>query len=193
MNVLVKIVEGFFGLINEGATTFMGIAGGILPNLLILMTIVNLIVRLIGQDRVEKAAEKLTGNIFTRYMILPFIAAFVFTNPLLTVMGRFLKEYQKPGYVDSAESTLHPTLGLFPHINPGEIFVYMGIAIGLEKLGLPLVPFAIRAFLAGMVVILLRGTITERIMLFNMKRAGITIEDLQKEQESLKSGKAELV
>lgn len=183
MDFLVSVVDGFFKLITEGANTFVAIATGILPNLLILMTIVNLIIRLIGQQRVEKAAEKLTGNIFTRYMILPFIAAFVFTNPLLTIMGRFLKEYQKPGYVDAAESILHPVLGLFPHINPGEIFVYMGIAIGLETLGLPLVPFAIRAFIAGLIVILIRGTITEKIMLFNMKRRGVTKEDLQNLKE----------
>lgn len=187
MDALVTFVEGFFALIAEGAAVFVDIAGGILPTLLILMTIVNFIIRLIGQERVEKAAENLTGNIFTRYMVLPFLAAFVFTNPLLTIMGKFLKEYQKPGYVDAAESILHPPLGLFPHINPGEIFVYMGIAIGLEQLGLSLAPFAIRALLAGLVVILVRGTITEKIMLFNMKRSGVTAEDLDLEHEKMKA------
>ncbi len=102
-------------------------------------------------------------------------------------MGKFLKEYQKPGYVDAAKSILHPPLGLFPHINPGEIFVYMGIAIGLEQLGLSLAPFAIRALLAGLVVILVRGTITEKIMLFNMKRSGVTAEDLDLEHEKMKA------
>lgn len=187
MDALVKIVEGFFALIAKGAEVFVSIAGGIIPSLLILMTIVNFIIRLIGQDKVEKAAEKLTGNIVSRYMVLPFLAAFILTNPLLTVFGKFLKEYQKPGYVDAAESILHPTLGLFPHINPGEIFVYMGIAIGIEQLGYSLAPLAIRALLAGLVVILIRGTITERIMLFNMKRNGVTPEDLETEKQKMKA------
>ena len=184
---MVKIVEVFFALIAKGAETFVDIAGGIIPSLLILMTLVNFIIRLIGQEKVEKAAAKMTGNVVSRYMILPFIAAFILTNPLLTVFGKFLKEYQKPGYIDAAESILHPTLGLFPHINPGEIFVYMGIAIGLETLGFSLAPFALRAFFAGMVVILIRGIITEKIMLFNMKKNNVTPEDLEAEKLQMRA------
>lgn len=177
-DALVRFVEGFFALIQTGADTFVGIATGIIPTLLILMTLVNLIVRLIGPERVERTAEKLTGNVFARYLVLPVISVIVLMNPLATTMGRFLKEEHKPGFIDATESFFHPPLGLFPHINPAEIFVYMGIAIGIQTLGLSLAPMAVRAFLAGLVVILVRGIITERIMALMMARRGITVDSL---------------
>lgn len=115
---------------------------------------------------------------FARYLVLPVISVIVLMNPLATTMGRFLKEEHKPGFIDATESFFHPPLGLFPHINPAEIFVYMGIAIGIQTLGLSLAPMAVRAFLAGLVVILVRGIITERIMALMMARRGITVDSL---------------
>jgi PTS system glucitol/sorbitol-specific IIC component len=50
---------------------------------------------------------------------------------------------------------------LFPHANPAELFVYMGIAQGIEQLGFPLGQLAIRYFIVGVIVILIRGIVTE--------------------------------
>jgi len=85
-------------------------------------------------------------------------------------MGRFLPEKYKPAFYDAAVSYVHPPLGLFPHINPGEIFVWAGIAKGIQDLGLPLGDLAIRYALVGLVVILIRGIVTERISAYLWSR-----------------------
>ena len=84
--------------------------------------------------------------------------------------GKFLPEKQKPAFYDSAVSFVHPITGLFPHANPAELFVYMGIAAGITELGLSLGPLALRYFLVGLIVILIRGIVTEKLTIYMMNR-----------------------
>ena len=79
-------------------------------------------------------------------------------------MGRFLPEKYKPAFYDAAVSFVHPPLGIFPHVNPGELFVWAGIASGVTAAygATATTALALRYLLVGMIVILLRGIVTER-------------------------------
>src|SRR5690606_12804355 len=104
------------------------------------------------------------------YTIFPALAVFFLTNPMCYTFGKFLPEKQKPAFYDSAVSFVHPITGLFPHANAAELFVYLGIANGITKLGLPLGPLALRYLLVGIIVILIRGLVTEWITSIMLKR-----------------------
>ena len=77
--------------------------------------------------------------------------------------GRFVEEKYKPAYYDAAVSFVHPITGLFPHANAGELFVWLGIAEGVQKAGHSTAGLAVRYFIVGLIVILIRGLLTERI------------------------------
>ncbi|KIY22092.1 MULTISPECIES: PTS glucitol/sorbitol transporter subunit IIC [Mesobacillus] len=175
MDFLVALAEGFIGMFQAGGKTFMGLFTGIIPTLIVLITFVNAVIRLVGEDRINWLAQKSTKYLILRYTLFPILAVFFLTNPMAYTFGKFLPEKQKPAFYDSAVSFVHPITGLFPHANPAELFVYMGIADGITKLGLSLGPLAIRFFIVGIIVILIRGIVTEQITLRMMKRR----EDLQ--------------
>ena len=167
LGALATGAQDFIKVFNRGGQNLLGLMGGILPTLVVLLTAVNALIRIIGPERIEnlgKAAAR-PGIIWypVRYIILPFVAVFVLTNPMAYTMGRFLPERFKPAFYDSAVSFVHPILGIFPHANPGELFVYLGIATGVTELGLPLGDLAVRYLLVGLVVIFIRGVLTEFI------------------------------
>lgn len=161
MDFLVMLAENFIGIFNAGGENLMGLVVGILPTLIVLLTFVNALIALIGEERVTKFAQFCTKNIILRYSIFPLLAVFFLTNPMCYSFGRFLQEKQKPAFYDSAVSLVHPITGLFPHANAGELFVWTGIASGLTTLGLSTMPLAVRYFLVGLVVITIRGIVTE--------------------------------
>ncbi len=163
MEFLAKAAEWFIGLFQEGGNTFMGLVTGILPTLIVLITFVNAIIKLVGEDKVQKVATIATKNIVTRYTILPLLSVFFLTNPMCYTFGKFVDEKYKPAFYDAAVSFVHPITGLFPHANASELFVYLGVAEGLKQQGLPLGPIAVRYFIVGLVVIFLRGVTTEII------------------------------
>lgn len=175
MDFLVRLAEGFIGMFQAGADTFTGLVTGIIPLLIVLITAINALIRLIGEERINNLARKSTKNIILRYTVFPVLAVFFLTNPMAYTFGKFLPEKQKPAFYDSAVSFVHPITGLFPHANPAELFVYLGIAAGITELGLSLGPLAIRFFLVGVIVILIRGIVTEIITVRMMKAKGMEV------------------
>lgn len=170
MDVLANLAQAFIGLFQEGGKTFLGLAGGILPTLITLMTAVNALIKFVGQERINNIAQTAGKYTLLRYTVMPVMAVFFLTNPMAYTFGRFLPEKYKPAFYDAAVSFVHPIVGLFPHANPSELFVYMGIAQGIEQLGLPLGQLAIRYFIVGVIVILIRGIVTEALTLRMMRQ-----------------------
>ena len=168
--------EYFISIFQKGGEVLLSLMGGILPTLIVLLTAVNALVRLIGPEKIEnlgvKASQPGLQWYPVRYMVLPFLAVFFLTNPMAYTMGRFLPEKYKPAFYDSAVSYVHPITGIFPHANPGELFVYLGIAAGITQLGFGLGDLALRYLLVGLVVIFIRGIVTEYITARMMARKG---------------------
>ncbi|MEH6841112.1 PTS glucitol/sorbitol transporter subunit IIC [Priestia megaterium] len=169
MDWIVKLAEGFIGMFQKGGETFVGMLTGIVPTLICLITAVNAIIKLVGEEKIQRFAQKCTKNIILRYTVFPILAVFFLTNPMAYTFGKFLPERQKPAFYDSAVSLVHPITGLFPHANAAELFVYTGISAGITQLHLSLGPLAIRFFIVGIIVILIRGIITEKITIKMMK------------------------
>jgi len=165
MEVISNIANGFMSLFQAGGETFLSWVTGIIPLIVCLMTAVNSVIKLIGEERVENFTKSITKFAVLRYTLVPILAVLFLGNPMCYTFGRFVPEKFKPAYYDACVSFLHPVTGLFPHANPGELFVYMGIAAGVQQLNLPLGNLAVRYYAVGVIVILIRGLLTERIYL----------------------------
>lgn len=63
-------------------------------------------------------------------------------------------------------SFVHPITGLFPHANAGELFVWLGISAGLTTLGKETTTLALWYFIVGLIVIFIRGIVTEKMYAF---------------------------
>ena len=174
MDQLVLVAKGFIGIFNQGGTVLASLVTGIIPTLLVLMTAVYAFIALVGEERIDRviSVSARPGFAYTplRYIVAPVLAVFFLTNPMAYTQGRWFPEKLKPAFYDAAVSFVHPPLGIFPHINPGEIFVWAGIAAGITNLHLDLTQLAVRYLLVGLVVIYIRGVTTEWITGWLMAR-----------------------
>lgn len=175
MQYLGVLAAGFIGLFHKGGESFVGMVTGMLPTLIVLITAINAFINVLGQDRINRFAQLTSKNIILRYTVFNVIAMFFLGNPMAYTLGRFLPEKYKPAFMDSCITFCHPITGLFPHANPAELFVWLGIANGITQLGLPTSELAVRYFIAGVIVILIRGIITEKITLYMMKKKGMQV------------------
>jgi glucitol/sorbitol PTS system EIIC component len=186
----------FISLFQAGGEVFVGLVVGIIPLLIVLLTAVNALIKMIGPERIDRVGEIASRPGWQyyplRYLVLPFLAVFFLTNPMAYTMGRFLAERDKPAFYDSAVSFVHPITGLFPHANPAELFVYLGIANGVRQLGLPVGDLAVRYLYVGLIVILIRGIVTEIITRIMLGRAAAEAERVHVEAEVEREARGEV-
>lgn len=175
MEILVKLAEGFINLFQTGADVFMSWMTGIIPLVLLMLVAMNTLIQLIGEERINRLANISARNPILRYMLLPFLGAFMLGNPMMHTLGRFLPEKYKPSFNASGGYFCHTSNGVFPHINPSELFIWLGIANGVEALGLSTMPLAIRYLLVGLVMNFFSGWITDWTTNMVEKQQGIKL------------------
>jgi glucitol/sorbitol PTS system EIIC component len=179
-------------LFNASGEQFVGLVTGILPTLIVLLTFMYALTMFIGEERVTRAVQWSARWWITRYTVMPMLAVLMLTNPMCYTFGRYLPERFKPAFYDSAVSFVHPVTTFFPYANAGELFLWLGIANGVTQLGESTVPLALRYFLVGIVVIFIRGVVTERITALLIRRTGRTevFADFDREFEAGKAVRA---
>ncbi|WP_067139785.1 PTS glucitol/sorbitol transporter subunit IIC [Oceanivirga salmonicida] len=180
METLVSLASSFNGLFETGGNVFISWVVGIIPKVLLLLVFMNTLIALIGPKKINTFAQICSKNVILAYGILPFLAAFMLANPMALSMGKFLPERMKPSYYASASYHCHTNSGVFPHINVGEIFIYLGIATGVEQLGLNITPLAIRYLLVGLVMNFFAGWITDFTTKIVMKQQNIILKNTLK-------------
>jgi len=171
---IVWLGEHFIGMFQAGGEQFMGMVTGIVPLLIVLFTATNALIKFVGEEKVNKAAQFASRYAILRYTLMPVLALLLLTNPMACSFGRFVKEEHKPAFYDAEISYCHPITTFFPYANGGELFVWLGIANGITELGLSTAPLAVRYLLVGLVVILIRGLLTEKISNILRKRMNIS-------------------
>ena len=127
MNILVKLASGFMNLFTLGGEQFVSWVTGIIPTVLMLLLLMNAIIALAGNESVNKLAKVCTKNPVLRYLVLPFVSAFMLGNPMALSMGKFMPEFYKPAYYASATYHCLQTTVFF-HTSMLQNFLY-----GLES------------------------------------------------------------
>lgn len=169
--------DSFINLFRVGGETFVNLASDILPMLVSLLVVMNSIIALVGVERFNKFAQKCSANVFTRYLVMPVFGTFLFCSPMTFSLGKFLPEKYKPSYYSATSYSCHTMNGLFPHVNPSEVLVFMGIAAGVTELGLSASELAIRYFIVGVITNFLKGCVTDFTTHYVSKQQGIELRD----------------
>ncbi|MBU3215006.1 PTS glucitol/sorbitol transporter subunit IIC [Clostridium estertheticum] len=180
MDLTIKIAEGFIGLFQIGSKTFLSWMTGIVPLVLLLLVFMNTVINLIGQEKVNRFAQWASKYSLMRNMVLPFVASFTLCNPAAFTLGKFLPEFYKPSYYAAVGQYCHTSSGIFPHINPGELFLYLGVSAGITTLGLSVTPLAIRYLLVGFVMNAVGAYVTDFTTAYVCKKSGIKLSKIAK-------------
>lgn len=192
LNFFITLAEGLSNFFTEAGAAFWDTVTGMVPMVVVALTVMNTIVALIGEDRFDKTAQKLTKNFFARYTLLPYLANFLVCSPTSFTFGKYLKEKYKPGYYEVCNRTnMAPMMCLFPHVNPGELYVWLGIYDGVvayagSRAGATL---AVATFILAFCTSSFIGFVNEKMTMFLAKRQNVDFDAIEaRKSENAYSG-----
>lgn len=170
MQHVADFADVFMNFFEKVGDTFVDMLSGTVPVLVGLLTLIQFLIGLLGNKRIERIGEFLGKNVILRYSAFPIFAGFFLGNPGSATLGKLLPEKSKPGFFAASASNGHPLTSLFPHTNPAELFVWLGVSQGIEALGLSTGALAIRYIITGIVVGIMTGICTEIIFRYLSKK-----------------------
>lgn len=174
MQTITNLCEGFINIFAVAAEYWTGLVTGIVPMVLMMITVFNAIMALVGQKRIEKVAQALAKVPILSYTLLPIIASIFLGNPMNNTVPKFLKQRNRVGYWEGLMPLSVPLLHLFPHTNPAEYYLWWGIASGVAAAGYSLNVLCIRLFIYAFIIAIIRSMLSEFIWVFLAKREGLT-------------------
>lgn len=185
MTVMFEPVVTFFThLFSYGGDFLVSWCMDLIPAIFMVLILTNALIRMIPSRFIEKAAVLASQHLLLKYMLIPFFGALLLGNPSALTLGRFMPEKDKPSYYACASFFCHTSSGIFPHINPSELFIWLGIARGVETLGYPLYPLAFRYLAAGLLANFLCGIATDRTTAYYSRKMQLTLADTPEFSES---------
>lgn len=172
MDMIVSFSNAITGVFQFCAENFMGLLTDIVPLVLILMTFFNTLTAALGEKRIEAITRFMAKNKILSYTLLPIVSWLLLSNPMLFTSAKFLPPRQRAGFYEAVNCTGVPLMCFFPHVNPAELYAFLGIATGVEALGYDLTPMGIRYLCAAVLVALVRALAAERFWIMFAKREG---------------------
>lgn len=149
----------------------------LIPTIFMVLILTNTLIRLIPENLIEKATALASRHLLLKYMFIPFFGAILLGNPSALTLGCFMPEKDKPSYFASASFFCHTSSGIFPHINSSELFIWLGIAHGIEMLGYSIYPLAIRYLVAGLLANFICGVITDHTTAYYCRKMNLVLSD----------------
>ena len=174
-NTLDQLIHLFSNMFSYGGEFLISWCRNLIPTIFMVLILTNTLIRLVPDRFIEKAAEAASRHLLLKYMLIPFFGAIFLCNPSVLTLGRFMPEKDKPSYFACASFFCHTSSGIFPHINSAELFIWLGIAHGVEILGYSVYPLAIRYLIAGLLANLICGIVTDWTTVYYCKKMHLTL------------------
>lgn len=193
MTAIIDAIVTFFGdTLSYGGDFLISWCKDTIPVIFLVLILTNTIVRLIPPRFIERTAALASRHLVLKYMLIPFLGSILLTNPSALTLGRFMSEKDKPSYYASASFFCHTSSGIFPHINASELFIWLGIAHGVEMLGYSSFPLAVRYLAAGLAANFICGIVTDHTTSYYCRKMNISLPDTPHWElnESIPSGEA---